>query len=168
MNRALAAIDAVEKALIAALAATALLLACAAMTARYLLPSVTLDWAFDLTIFVTIWATFLAGARTAGQGGHVRVDTALAILPARLRFLLIVAAGVAGIALALFLLWSGALVVEQAHRWGERTSSTLRLPLWIYYLSLPVGAFLLAFHLAVRTTKILAGKVRDELGKHEF
>lgn len=168
MNRALALIDAIEKTLIAALAALALLLACMAMTARYLLENITLDWAFDVTIFLTIWATFLAGARIAGQGGHVRVDTGLAMMPARLRLILIVAAGLAGIALAVFLLWSGILVVEQAYRWDERTSSTLRLPLWIYYASLPVGTSLLAFHLVVRTIKILSGQVRDELGKHEY
>jgi TRAP-type C4-dicarboxylate transport system permease small subunit len=168
MNRALAVVDAIEKALIATFAALALLLACMAMTARYLLVDLTLDWAFDVTIFLTIWATFLAGARIAGQGGHVRVDTALALLPARSRLFLIVMAGLAGIALALFLLWSGILVVEQAYRWDERTASTLRIPLWIYYTSLPAGMALLAFHLVVRTTMILSGKVRDEFGKHEF
>ncbi len=168
MNRVLAAIDAAEKALIAALAAAALILACAAMTARYLLAEVTLDWAFDVTIFLTIWATFLAGARTAGQGGHVRVDTLLAILPAPARLILIVIAGVAGIALASFLMWSGILVVEQAYQWDERTASTLRLPLWVYYASLPVGTLLLAFHLVVRTAKTLSGQLRDEFGKHEY
>ncbi len=168
MNRALAVIDAFEKVLIATFAALALLLACMAMTARYLLADVTLDWAFDVTIFLTIWATFLAGARIAGEGGHVRVDTLLAIMPARLRLIFVVAASLAGIALGLFLFWSGILVVEQAYRWDERTASTLRLPLWIYYASLPVGTLLLAFHLLVRTIKTLTGQVRDEFGKHEF
>jgi len=74
---------------------------------------------------------------------------------------------IAGTALAIFLLVSGWIVVEEAARWDERTTSTLQLPLWIYYLSLPVGAALLAFHFAVRTLRIATGAEQDTLAHHE-
>ena len=167
MARFLASLDAVERVLIALLTGTALLLACLSMTVRYVLPGLNLDWTFELTIFTTIWATFLAGARIAGEGGHVRVDTLLTYLPNRVCIALAVLAGVTGIAVALFLAWSGWIVVKEAFLWDERTTSTLRLPLWIYYLSLPVGAALIAFHLAVRTVFIVNGRVRDDVGQHE-
>jgi C4-dicarboxylate transporter DctQ subunit len=167
LTRLLAWIDTLERWAIAMLAAVALGLACVAMTARYLLPGVTLDWTFELTIFATIWATFLAAARTAAQGGHVRVDTLLSALPASARLALIALAGLAGVALALFLLVSGWIVVEEAARWDERTTSTLQLPLWIYYLSLPVGAGLLAFHIAVHTWRVLHGVEVDSLSRPE-
>lgn len=168
MASALRALDLVEQTLIAVLAAAALGLACLAMVSRYVLPGLVLDWTFELTIFATIWATFIAGARLAGRGEHVRVDTLLGILPAKPRRLLVVLAGVAGLAMALFLVWSGWIVVEEAQRWDERTTSTLRLPLWLYYMSLPVGMALLAFHLAVRTLGVATGKVVDDLGHHEL
>jgi C4-dicarboxylate transporter DctQ subunit len=69
--------------------------------------------------------------------------------------------------MAAFLTWSGWIVVEEAYRWDERTTSTLQLPLWGYYLCLPVGMALLAFHLVVRTIGIATGRVRDDLGHHE-
>ena len=80
---------------------------------------------------------------------------------------LTILAGIAGTALAIFLLVSGWIVVEEAARWDERTTSTLQLPLWIYYLSLPVGAALLAFHFAVRTLRIATGAEQDTLAHHE-
>lgn len=167
MTRFLIGLDRIERILIALLAGTALLLACFAMTGRYILPAMRLDWTFEVTIFAMIWATFLAGARTAGLGEHVRVDTLLTFLPRRIRLALAIFACIFGVAVALFLLWSGVIVVEEGHRWGERTTSSLRLPMWIYYLSLPVGAALLAFHLVVRAAGLVAGTVSDEAGELE-
>jgi TRAP-type C4-dicarboxylate transport system permease small subunit len=159
-------LDAIERVLIALLAGTALLLACIAMLGRYVLPGLMLDWTFEVTIFTTIWATFLAGARSAGTGEHVRVDTLLTYLPFKVRTALVLLAGLLGIATALFLLRSGWIVVEEAYRWDERTTSSLGLPLWIYYLSLPVGAALLVFHLVVRCLGIATGRIRDDLAQH--
>lgn len=162
----LLALDRVERALIALLAGGALLLACLAMLGRYVIPGLSLDWTFELIIFATIWATFLAGARSAGMGEHVNVDTLLALLPGPIRRALAIIACVCGILVGLFLLWSGTIVVEEALRWDERTTSSLRLPVWIYYLSLPVGAALIAFHLLVRTAGLVSGRIHDDIAKH--
>ena len=167
MKSLLDILDRSERVAIAVLAGTALALACTAMVGRYVIPGLRLDWTFEVTIFTTIWATFIAGARLAGTGEHVRVDSFVRLLPPSARMALSVFAGMAGISMALFLVWSGWIVVEEAHRWDERSTSTLRLPLWIYYLSLPVGGALLAFHLAVRTLRILGGTATDELEHHE-
>ncbi len=162
MARFLTILDRVEFWLITIFAAVSLLLACLAMVARYVIPGLILDWTFEVTIFTAMWATFLASARMAGTGEHVRVDTALAYLPDRTRMWLAIVACVLGFATGAFLFWSGWVVVEEAYRWDERTTSSLRLPLWIYYLSLPVSMALLAFHLIVRTVRLYDGTVRDD------
>ncbi|MCT8991554.1 TRAP transporter small permease [Chelativorans sp. SCAU2101] len=162
MARVLAIVDAIEFWLIAIFSSVALLLACLAMIGRYIVPGLLLDWTFEVTIFATIWATFIAGARVAGMGEHVRVDTLLVHLPGRVRCWLAIFACLLGIATAAFLFWSGWTVVEEAFRWDERTTSSLRLPLWIYYLSLPLGMALLAFHLLVRSAQLFSGSVRDD------
>lgn len=166
MERFLVGLDRVERALIAALAGAALLLACLAMVGRYIIPGLSLDWTFELIIFATIWATFIAGARSAGTGEHVNVDTLLQFLPASARRWLAILACLLGIGLGVFLFCSGWIVVEEAFRWDERTTSSLRLPLWIYYLSLPVSAALIAFHLVVRTVGLASGRIRDDITHH--
>jgi len=167
MTRILAILDRAEAVLIALLAGTALVLACIAMAGRYVLPALRLDWTFEVTIFAVIWATFIAGARIAGRGEHVRVDSFVLLLPQRARLALSVLATLAGIAMAGFLVWSGSIVVEESIRWNERTTSSLRLPLWVFYLSLPVGAALIGFHLMVRAVRLVTGRATDEVGHHE-
>lgn len=167
MQRLLAIVDRVETTLIALLAGTALILATLAMAGRYVVTGLRLDWTFEVTIFLVIWATFLAGARIAGAGEHVRVDSLVRLLPAPARLGLSIAASLAGLAMALFLVWSGWIVVEESLRWNERTTSSLQLPLWIFYLSLPAGALLLAFHLVVRTVHLARGAVSDEIDHHD-
>jgi C4-dicarboxylate transporter, DctQ subunit len=109
---------------------------------------------------------FLSAARLIGEGGHVRIDLFLQMMSMRMRNRLGVLSGLLGIAVALVLLVSGIQVVEESIRWQERTTSSLRLPLWIYYLSLPVGSALLAIRLAIRVFLLATGRIDDRSG-HE-
>jgi len=161
MDRLITALDRLERGVIALLAGVALLLACNAMVSRYLLPGMTLDWTFEVIIFVVIWAVFLAAARLVSVGGHIRMDFLMQFLQPGTRRWFLVFSEVLGLAVAGLLLWSGVLVVSESIRWGETSSSTLRLPLWIYYLSLPVGAALMSVRFIARIVGILRGTVHD-------
>lgn len=161
MSSVLSALDRLERGVIALLAAVALLLACHGMVSRYFFPGFSFDWTFEVITFVVIWAVFLAAARLVTTAGHIRIDIALQRLgPATRRWLAILAAALA-LAVAALLLWSGVLVVSEAIRWGETSSSTLRVPLWIYYLSLPVGAALMTVRLMARIVGLARGTVLD-------
>jgi C4-dicarboxylate transporter DctQ subunit len=166
MPRLLAALDRIERAVIALLAGAALFIACQAILARYLFPGMRMDWTFEVTIFLLIWCMFLSAARLIGEGGHVRIDLFLQLMPMRARNALGVVAGLLGICVAVLLVVSGLQVVEESIRWQERTTSSLRLPLWVYYLSLPVGAALLALRLAVRVVQLARGRI-DDRSSHE-
>jgi C4-dicarboxylate transporter, DctQ subunit len=133
------------------------------MVSRYLLPGLALDWTFEVITFLVIWAVFLAAARLVTVGGHIRIDFVLQRVgpSAQRRFALFSAA--LALAVAILLLWSGVLVVSEAARWGETSSSTLRVPLWIYYLSLPVGAGLMALRLVLRIVGLAKGSVHDRI-----
>lgn len=162
MNTVMKIVDRIEVALIALLAGASLALASVAMLGRYVFPGVRLDWTFELTIFTMIWAIFIAGARVTGRGEHVRVDSFLGLLPPMLRRVLAVLTGIGGIAMAIFLVHAGIGVVDDAIRWNERSASSLRVPLWIYYLSLPTGMALLALHLTIRVAGLWRGTVTDD------
>lgn len=157
----LRALDALERSVIAGLAGAALLLSCWSIAARYLAPSLAADWTFEVIIFLVIWCTFLSSARLVSEGGHIRIDLVLILLPQRVRNLLVAAASLLGVAVAVLLVWSGIRVVEESILWQERTASSLALPMWIYYASLPVGACLLAVRLLVRAVLILRGRIDD-------
>ena len=160
-------LDSLERGIIAVLAGAALILACNAMVSRYLLPGLALDWTFEVITFLVIWGVFLAAARLVTVGGHIRIDIVLVRLGSAARRRMELFAAVLALAVAVLLLVSGALVVSEAVRWGETTSSTLRIPLWIYYLSLPVGAALMALRLAARIAGLATGTVHDSVAGQE-
>lgn len=160
-------LDSLERGIIAVLAGAALVLACNAMVARYLAPGLTLDWTFEVITFLMIWAVFLAAARLVTTGGHIRIDIVLQRLGPGARRWWALLASALGLTVALLLLWSGVLVVDEALRWGETSSSTLRVPLWIYYLSLPVGAALMTVRLVLRIVGLARGTVRDDISATE-
>lgn len=130
---------AVESAVISALGLTALGLAVYVVAARYLLPEWRSDWALDLIVVTVVWAAFVSAGRLARSNEHIRVDLVVDMLPPRGRVAVETVATAILVAVVGLMAWSGVPVVLEAIAWDERSSSTLRLPMWIYYLSLPVG-----------------------------
>lgn len=147
MSRLLQLLNQFEQLVIALLAGGTLLLACYSMASRYLLPSASLDWAFEVIIYVMGWVVFLSTARLISAGAHIRVDVLVNSVGPQLQRTLLLAAAVFGIAVTCLLTWSGVLVVLDAIRWGETSSSSLRVPIWLYYLCLPVGGSLMVVRL---------------------
>lgn len=129
----------VESGVIALCGAAALALACYTVVARYVAPGLRVDWALDVIVMVIVWGVMIAGGRTARHQAHIKVDLFVNAAPPWLRSVMTGLALVVIVATAGLLCWSGILVVDEAIRWDERSNSTWRIPLWIYYLSLPVG-----------------------------
>lgn len=128
----------------AALAITFVLLVYNVAT-RYLIqfgivpPSVQLNWVFEICVFLLVWAVLLGVARIERRAQHIRVDFLYARFSPKWQtiselFALVFAAGV-----AVFFIYSGKLVVDDAILWDERSETTLRTPFWILYLALSVA-----------------------------
>lgn len=157
-------VERLTRTLIALCSGVALLLACEGILARYIDNALTFDWTGEVVVFLVIWAVFLSASDLAGRGAHIRVDLVTRLLPRPARRGFGVLAALLGIAVGVTLVWSGVLVVQGAIAWDERTTSSLQIPLWIYYLSLPVGAALLSLRLAWRCLDLLADAPDDDMG----
>ncbi len=99
-------------------------------------PSIQLDWVFEVCVFLLVWAVLLGVARIEKRAQHIRVDFLYNLLNERYRNITEVIALVFGILVALFFIYSGKLVVQDAILWDERSETTLRTPFWILYLAL--------------------------------
>lgn len=129
--------------LIGWIAAAALAICFALLTfnvaARYLAPSLQPNWVFEVCVFLLVWAILLGVARIEKRAQHIRVDFLYNVFGPRLQIvaesIALVFAGV----VAVFFIYSGWIVVQEAMVWDERTESTLRLPFWIFYLALSVS-----------------------------
>jgi C4-dicarboxylate transporter DctQ subunit len=148
-------LDRLEEWLIAFLMGGATLVIFAAVVHRYAstvpirvvqdsLLKINLSWAQELCIYMFIWMAKFGAAYGVRTGIHVGVDVLINRLPDRYRAKFIVFGLLAG---ALFTGVVGTLgaqfVWDIAHT--DEVSADLELPMWIVYLAIPCGSYLMCF-----------------------
>jgi C4-dicarboxylate transporter DctQ subunit len=152
-------LDHLEEWLIAFLIAGATLLIFAAVTHRYALDmaakfhlaalydalfKLNLSWAQELCIYMFVWMAKFGAAYGVRTGIHVGVDVLVNNLPERMRYRFILFGLAAG---AFFTAVVGTFGVRfvwaLAHT--DQTSPDLEMPMWIVYLAIPCGSYLMSF-----------------------
>ena len=119
--------------------------ACRSPACRTALLKLNLSWAQELCIYMFVWMAKFGAAYGVRTGIHVGVDVLINRLPPDTRKLYV-----------LFGLLAGALVhrhrrharrdVRLGHRAHRlRCRPTSRLPMWIVYLCIPLGSYLMCF-----------------------
>jgi C4-dicarboxylate transporter DctQ subunit len=152
-------LDHLEEWLIAFLIAAATLLIFVAVTHRYALDmaakfhlaavydalfKINLSWAQELCIYMFVWMAKFGAAYGVRTGIHVGVDVLVNNLPEKLRLRFIMFGLLAG---AFFTAVIGSFGVRfvwtLAHT--DQTSPDLEMPMWIVYLAIPLGSYLMSF-----------------------
>jgi C4-dicarboxylate transporter DctQ subunit len=115
-----------------------------ALTVFRFLNAINLTWAQELCIYLFVWMAKFGAAYGVRTGIHVGVDVALNMIgePSKHRIILF---GLCCGALFTFIVGTlGANFVW--HIAGtEQTSPDLELPIWIVYLAVPLGSYLMCF-----------------------
>jgi TRAP-type C4-dicarboxylate transport system permease small subunit len=150
----------IEGAVVGALTAVALVIVTYTILVRFLVPSLTPIWADEVTVYVVIWATFIACSGLTAENGHVRADLVTSLLGRRGRAVCELIAHLCGLLFAVPLAYFGCLVAYEAWDFGELSTTALRFPMWIYYAALPVGAALIALRHGFALTLAGLGVVR--------
>src|SRR5437660_7529656 len=149
----LSLLDRFEEILISTLMAAATLLIFIAVVHRYgtgvpllypLLHPIHLSWAQELCIYMFVWMAKFGAAYGVRTGIHVGVDVLVNQLPEKLRLRFIMFGLLAG---AFFTAVVGSFGVRfvwtLAHT--DQTSPDLEMPMWIVYLAIPLGSYLMSF-----------------------
>lgn len=106
--------------------------------------SINLTWAQELCIYLFVWMAKFGAAYGVRTGIHVGVDVLVNRLPDKQRYACILFGLLAG---ALFTAIVGSLgatfVWEMA--FTDQTSADLELPMWLVYLAVPGGSYLMCF-----------------------
>lgn len=96
----------------------------------------SIDWAAETATFAQIWMILLAAGLAMRRNLHVSVDALTSVLPAPVLRVLIVLVAIP----CLWFLWqavAGSLMLIEIGR--IQASPVLQIPMWIPYLSLPIG-----------------------------
>ncbi len=148
-------LDHLEEWLIASLMGAATLLIFVAVVHRYAsgwaipgvqdaLLKINLSWAQEACIYMFVWMAKFGAAYGVRTGIHVGVDVLINRMNTRWRNAMIVFGLLSG---ALFTGIIGALGANFVWSIGQtdQTSSDLEMPMWIVYLAIPCGSFLMCF-----------------------
>ena len=148
-------LDRLEEWLVASLMAAATVVIFVAVVHRYAsalpipglqdwLLRINLSWAQELCIYLFIWMAKFGAAYGVRTGIHVGVDVLINRLPARVRAKFIVFGLLAGALFTGIIGTLGATFVWQiAHT--DQVSADLEVPMWIVYLAIPCGSYLMCF-----------------------
>jgi TRAP-type C4-dicarboxylate transport system permease small subunit len=129
---------------VGSLTAVALAIVSYTILVRSLVPELTPIWADEVTVYIVIWATFIACSGLTAENAHVRADLLTSRLGRRGSALCEALAHLCGLGFAVLLVYYGYQVAFEAWDFGDLSTTTLRFPMWIYYAALPVGAALIA------------------------
>jgi C4-dicarboxylate transporter DctQ subunit len=110
-----------------------------------------IPWAEEISIYLIVWIVFVGGSVAVRTRGHIAIDLLpLMLSPANRRRLAIGVAVVMAAFFAVFFYYSGAHTLRI--RAGGQVMPVLQAPMWLTYLAMPVGSFLMG----LRTVQLLA------------
>jgi C4-dicarboxylate transporter DctQ subunit len=108
------------------------------VTLRGLL-NTSLQWSFEVTEFILLYAPFLAIGWLARRRGHIVVDVAISQLsPQNRRWLAIAVALLVG-AICLFLTYWGVIATVNAYNRGIVNAGLVAWPRWALLIVIPLG-----------------------------
>ncbi|CAO3443628.1 MULTISPECIES: TRAP transporter small permease [unclassified Azospirillum] len=161
-------LDRLEETLIASLMAAATLVIFVAVMHRYLSGVAVIQdyvihwnlaWAQEVCIYMFVWMAKFGAAYGVRTGIHVGVDVVINRLRPDIRGRFVVFGLLAG---ALFTGVVGALGANFVYHIAEteQVSADMELPMWLVYLAIPLGSFLMCFRfLQVAWTFIRTGEL---------
>lgn len=103
-----------------------------------------LTWAQELCIFMVVWMAKFGAAYGVRAGIHVGVDILVERLSGKSKRILIVIGLLAGALFAAIVGTLGADLVWHISETGQ-TSAVLELPMWVVYLAVPLGSYLMCY-----------------------
>lgn len=117
---------------------------------RYINPRWALTWSDEVTVYLIVWAVFLASSQLVRTDGHVRPDLVLRLLPAQAQRVVEIFNCLVALAFCVGLVWLGYRIADSAFEFDDRSSTGLSFPMWIYYASLPAGGALMTARYVIR------------------
>lgn len=116
-----------------------------------------LNWAEELTLYLMVWIVFVGGSIAVRTRGHIAIDLLPLVLSPANRRRLAIGVSVAALAFFAVFFWTSLQHVLRVQSIDQRTP-VMQAPMWLTYLAMPAGTFLMA----LRTVQQLVRIVREK------
>jgi C4-dicarboxylate transporter DctQ subunit len=100
-------------------------------------------WAEELVRYSMVWLIFIGGSQVAKHEGHITVDVVHRVVPPKIRIVLEYFVNIVAIVFCLVLAYFSYRQMMRVYISGQ-ISPAMELPMWLPYLSIPVGSALMA------------------------
>ncbi len=152
-----------EESLIAFLLFGATILLFVNVVLRYVFSS-SPTWAEEVIRYTMIWITFIGGSVCVRNYLHVGIDIFVVNAPSTVKKTLTVLSELASSLFCFIITYYGyentMLVIDTSQK-----SPALYMPMWIVYIAMPLGTFLMAIRFAVNAWKTATGRIDDDNDK---
>jgi C4-dicarboxylate transporter, DctQ subunit len=165
---ALKLLDRLEETLIGTLMAVATVVIFASVVLRFLATApvvqdiairLSMTWAQELCIFLFVWMAKFGAAYGVRAGVHVGVDVLVNRLAPRSRKVVVTIGLLGGVLFTGVVGTLGAILVWEISR-TDQTSEDMEVPMWLVYLCVPLGSYLMCFRfLQVLVSFLRTGQV---------
>lgn len=102
----------------------------------------SLTWAEEYAKFAIIWMTFAGCGAAVREKAHMNISAVYDISGKTGKFILDIFVNLVGIVFSSFMLWYGIRLTVKTVQ-TMQVSPTMMLPMWIIYISVPIGAALM-------------------------
>lgn len=125
-----------------------------------------ITWAEELARYCMIWMIFLGIGVAAINGEHFCVEALQLFCPKNVLKIISIINSILILVFCIFTSYYGITILQKQMATGQVTPS-LRWPMWIMYLSIPLGLILMAVCYAYRTFKQATAKEEIEVKEAE-
>lgn len=143
-------LDVFLRVIIGAFGVAALLLYFYQIVSTWAFHDYSISWGAEMSIYLLVWAMFLACSELVRVDSHIRADFLISHLSVRTQRWLELVNCLVGIIFGLGLIWYGWQATFDAWDLDERSTTALMFPMWLYYASAPAGGVLIVLRYVER------------------
>lgn len=162
-----------EKYIVGLLGLITIILAFTNTVLRYVF-SYSPEWMEEIIVYLIIWAAFLIASTLVEERRHVGATFLVEHLPPKMHRIVEVITSILALGFCILVLFLGYKIVHITYVTDERSLTSMRYPLWIFYLALPVGLTLITARYVKRIYRLLfrfdLSELRegDEMSRSKF
>lgn len=135
----------IEEVFLVILMVVAVILVSAQIITRFVTKT-PLPWSEELARYIFLWLTWVGAAFATKERKHITIDVVTERLPQLGKRACLVLSTLVWIGFLIFLIGISIILTQSVYQGGQ-TATGSGLPMWIPYLSIPVGMGLMLFRL---------------------
>lgn len=160
MKKVLLVFNNIERVLITVMMMIMVVLIFTQVFTRYVLGN-SLGWTEEASRYLFIWLIFLSIGIAFVDKKHISIDILIDILPEKFKKVILQISYLLLMGLSIFLFIQGMELIGKLQEFSQK-SSTLQIPMWMIYLSLPVGFLVSCIRLIHVSILLYMKKEEDE------